>query len=60
MIINYVSKREISLKKAVFRPLRWKPLNCQRDITIRTAWLVSMPRAVGVVFADGLVAFHAV
>ena len=23
-------------------------------------WLVSMPRAVGVVFADGLVAFHAV
>ena len=37
MITNYVSKREISLKKAVFRPLRWQLLNCQRDITIRTA-----------------------
>ena len=30
-------KREISLKKAVFRPLRQQPLNCQRNITIRTA-----------------------
>ena len=37
MITNYVSKREISFKKAVFMPLRWQPLNCQRDITIRTA-----------------------
>lgn len=37
MITNYVSKREISLKKAVFSPLRQQPLNCKRDITIRTA-----------------------
>lgn len=37
MITNYVSKREISLKKAVLRPIRWKPLNCQRNIIIRTA-----------------------
>ena len=37
MITNYVSKREIFSKKAVFSPLHWKPLNCQRNITIRTA-----------------------
>ena len=37
MITNYVSKREISLKKAVFSPLRQQPLNCTRNITIRTA-----------------------
>ena len=61
MITNYVSKREISLKKAVFRPLRQQPLNCQRNITIRTALdCVSMPCAVGVVFTDSLVAFHAI
>ena len=38
MITNYVSKREISLKKAVFRTLSVKPLNCTRNITIRTAF----------------------
>lgn len=37
MITNYVSKREISLKKAVFGPLRGQSLNCTRNITIRTA-----------------------
>ena len=37
MITNYVSKREIFLIKAVFRPLRQQPLNCPRNITIRTA-----------------------
>ena len=37
MITNYVSKREISFKKAVFSPILVKPLNCTRNITIRTA-----------------------
>ena len=37
MITNYVSKREIYLKKAVFRTLRQQPLNCTLNITIRTA-----------------------
>ena len=38
MITKYISKREISSKKkAVFSPIRWKPLNCTRNITIRTA-----------------------
>ena len=30
-------KEKYLLKKAVFRPLRLQPLNCQRNITIRTA-----------------------
>lgn len=60
MITNYVSKREIFSKKAVFRPLRWQPLNCHETSPFAPPCRVSMPCAVGVVFTDGLVAFHAV
>ena len=60
MITNYVSKREIFSKKAVFSPFRWQPLNCTRTSPFAPPWRVSMPCAAGVVFTDGLVAFHAV
>ena len=60
MITNYVSKREISFKKAVFRPLRLQPLNCNETSPFAPPWRVSMPCAVRVVFADSLVAFHAI
>ena len=60
MITNYVSKREISFKKAVFRPLRLQPLNCNETSPFAPPWRVSMPCAAGVVFADSLVAFHAI
>ena len=60
MITNYVSKREISFKKAVFRPLRCQPLNCNETSPFAPPWRVSMPCAAGVVFADSLVAFNAI
>ena len=60
MITNYVSKREISFKKAVFRPLRLQPLNCNETSPFAPPWRVSMPCATGVVFTDSLVAFNAV
>ena len=60
MITNYVSKREISFKKAVFRPLRCQPLNCHETSPFAPPWRVSMPCAAGVMFTDSLVAFHAV
>ena len=60
MITNYVSKREISFKKAVFRPLRCQPLNWNETSPFAPPWRVSMPCAVRVVFTDSLVAFHAI
>ena len=61
MITNYVSKREIFSKK------RWcsgrfvgSPSTANEISPFAPPCRVSMPCAVGVVFADGLVAFHTV
>ena len=61
MITNYVSKREISFKKGGVQAASLSAPQLPRNITIRTALArVSMPCAVGVVFTDSLVAFHAI
>ena len=59
-ITNYVSKREIFSKKAVFMPLRQQPLNCYETSPFAPPLRVSMPLAVRVVFTDCLVAFNAI
>ena len=61
MITNYVSKREISLKKRrCSGRFASSPSTAHETSPFAPPWRVSMPRAVGVVFTDSLVAFHAV
>lgn len=61
MITNYVSKREISLKKRRCS-VRFvgSPSTAHETSPFAPPCRVSMPRAFGVVFTDCLVAFHAV
>ena len=61
MITKYISKREISSKKRRCS-VRFvgSPSTAHETSLFAPPWRVSMPCAVGFVFADGLVAFHAV
>ena len=59
MITNYVSKREISLKRRCSCRFVGSPSTANETSPFTPPCRLSMPRSVGVVFTDSLVAFHA-